>query len=232
MQNCSQARPGQAGAAGGPRALGCSRAWPAAGRARPADALPTGGCRAVSAFWPRAVYSAGQPGLPEMAHLGAFARRGLRTLCFATRELGAAELEAWRGAYAAAKATLSDDRADRIQACAEELETRPGLRLLGATAIEDQLQSEVPEVLQQVQEAGIRVWVLTGDKVETAISIAKSCRLLTEDMTQILLEGDGPDHEELLRRAWPRAGGRGGVLANRQREALGVPRWTTTGSAS
>jgi magnesium-transporting ATPase (P-type) len=47
------------------------------------------------------------------------------------------------------------------------------------------LQDGVPEAIEALTAAGIRVWVLTGDKVETAISIALSCRLFTEDMAII-----------------------------------------------
>jgi len=52
------------------------------------------------------------------------------------------------------------------------------LEFMGATAIEDKLQVGVPEAIAKVMEADIRVWVLTGDKQETAIEIGKSCRLI------------------------------------------------------
>ena len=52
------------------------------------------------------------------------------------------------------------------------------LRLLGATAIEDKLQDGVPEAIFTLLEAGLKVWVLTGDKQETAISIGISCNLI------------------------------------------------------
>ena len=50
------------------------------------------------------------------------------------------------------------------------------LKLIGVTAIEDKLQDGVPETIANLQLAGVRVWVLTGDKQETAINIAFSCR--------------------------------------------------------
>ena len=53
------------------------------------------------------------------------------------------------------------------------------LTLLGATAIEDKLQDGVPECIEQLIEANIKVWVLTGDKQETAINIGHACRLLS-----------------------------------------------------
>lgn len=57
------------------------------------------------------------------------------------------------------------------------------IELIGVTAIEDKLQDKVGEVIQDLKTAGINVWVLTGDKIETAINIGYSCRLLSEDMT-------------------------------------------------
>lgn len=50
--------------------------------------------------------------------------------------------------------------------------------LLGVTALEDKLQDGVPETLQQIQEAGINVWMLTGDKLETAENIGYLCNML------------------------------------------------------
>ncbi|MGH0159522.1 UNVERIFIED_CONTAM: hypothetical protein FKN15_038649 [Acipenser sinensis] len=59
--------------------------------------------------------------------------------------------------------------------------------LLGATAIEDRLQEGVPETIRTLKRAGIKIWVLTGDKKETAVNIGYSCKLLSSDMT--ILEG-------------------------------------------
>jgi phospholipid-translocating ATPase len=60
-----------------------------------------------------------------------------------------------------------EDREEKIEAVSEELET--DLRLLGATAIEDKLQDGVPETIADLKRAGIKIWVATGDKLETAI---------------------------------------------------------------
>ena len=56
-----------------------------------------------------------------------------------------------------------------------------GLTLLGATAVEDKLQDRVPAVINDLQRADIKVWMLTGDKFETAENIAKSCKLIQPD---------------------------------------------------
>ena len=54
--------------------------------------------------------------------------------------------------------------------------------LLGSTAIEDKLQEDVGQTIYDIKGAGIQLWVLTGDKIETAINIGFSCRLLNNDM--------------------------------------------------
>lgn len=62
----------------------------------------------------------------------------------------------------------------------EEIEKN--LVLVGATAIEDKLQDRVGETIDALKEAGIKVWVLTGDKVETAINIGFACKLLSRQL--------------------------------------------------
>ncbi|KAJ0525871.1 putative P-type phospholipid transporter [Helianthus annuus] len=64
------------------------------------------------------------------------------------------------------------------------------LSLLGASAIEDRLQKGVPEAIESLRKANIKVWVLTGDKQETAISIGYSSKLLTSKMTQIVINNN------------------------------------------
>ncbi|CAE7234424.1 DRS2 [Symbiodinium natans] len=96
----------------------------------------------------------------------------------------------WHKRYEVAKALVTEDRADKIHELVVELETKQPLKLLGATAIEDRLQDEVADTIAQLRAAGIRVWVLTGDKVDTAISIAMSCQLLTEEMDNFVIDGD------------------------------------------
>lgn len=73
---------------------------------------------------------------------------------------------------------------------AELIET--DMILLGATAIEDKLQEGVPDTIHTLQQANIKVWVLTGDRQETAINIGYSCKLLTEDMDLFICNKD--DH--------------------------------------
>uniref|UniRef100_A0A672SAB0 Phospholipid-transporting ATPase n=1 Tax=Sinocyclocheilus grahami TaxID=75366 RepID=A0A672SAB0_SINGR len=108
-------------------------------------------------------------------HLDQYARDGLRTLCVAKKVLEEQEYKAWLKRHEYAETSI-ENREELLLESAERLETN--LTLLGATGIVDRLQEEVPESIEALQEAGIKVWVLTGDKQETAINIAFACKLL------------------------------------------------------
>ena len=69
------------------------------------------------------------------------------------------------------------------------------LTLLGGTAIEDRLQDGVPDAISILADAGIKLWVLTGDKVETAINIGFSCNLLGNDMQLLVIKTAYNDDE-------------------------------------
>ncbi|KAG0186244.1 hypothetical protein DFQ28_008143 [Apophysomyces sp. BC1034] len=120
---------------------------------------------------------------PTLVHLEEFASEGLRTLCIAMREIPEEEYSRWSQIYDKASTTLVN-RADELDKAAEMIEK--DLFLLGATAIEDKLQDGVPDTIHTLQEAGIKVWVLTGDRQETAINIGYSCKLLNEEMSLIV----------------------------------------------
>ncbi|RHZ23759.1 hypothetical protein DYB37_003274 [Aphanomyces astaci] len=112
-------------------------------------------------------------------HLKAFASEGLRTLVLAKRELSEADYEAWNKVYQAAATSLTD-RDNLLDAAAEALEVN--MDIVGATAIEDKLQVGVPNTIHSLAQAGIKIWVLTGDKEETAVNIGHACRLLNDGM--------------------------------------------------
>ncbi|GAW03664.1 phospholipid-translocating P-type ATPase [Lentinula edodes] len=99
-------------------------------------------------------------------HLSEFANEGLRTLTLAYKIVSDQEYEAWSHRYHEATVAL-DNREEKIDAVSDELEQN--LRLLGATAIEDKLQEGVAETIADLKRAGIKIWVATGDKLETAI---------------------------------------------------------------
>ena len=116
-------------------------------------------------------------------HLEDYAADGLRTLCLGYREVDQAEYDAWAVQHHKASTSLVD-RDQMIMDSAELIEQN--LFLLGATAIEDRLQAGVPETIQQLREANIKLWVLTGDRQETAINIGYSCRVLNDDSTLLV----------------------------------------------
>lgn len=119
-----------------------------------------------------------------LQHLEDYATEGLRTLCLAMREVPDDEYRQWSAIYEKAATTINN-RADELDKAAELIEK--DLVLLGATAIEDRLQDGVPDTIHTLQTAGIKIWVLTGDRQETAINIGMSCKLISEDMTLIIV---------------------------------------------
>ena len=120
-----------------------------------------------------------------LQHLEEYATEGLRTLCLAMREIPEQELEQWLQIFDKANTTVSGNRAEELDKAAEIIEH--DFFLLGATAIEDKLQDGVPDTIHTLQEAGIKIWVLTGDRQETAINIGMSCKLISEDMTLLIV---------------------------------------------
>ncbi|KAJ7481094.1 phospholipid-translocating ATPase [Mycena galericulata] len=133
-------------------------------------------------------------------HLDDFASNGLRTLTLAYKVLQEDEYAAWNERYHEATVAL-DDREELIEAVSDEIEH--DLRLLGATAIEDRLQDGVPETIADLKRAGIKVWVATGDKLETAIAIGHSTNLIGKESNIIILRGgdDGsrPVYDQMIR---------------------------------
>uniref|UniRef100_A0AAY4AKP9 Phospholipid-transporting ATPase n=1 Tax=Denticeps clupeoides TaxID=299321 RepID=A0AAY4AKP9_9TELE len=125
-----------------------------------------------------------------VAHLEQFATEGLRTLCFAFVDLEEGAYQEWLKEYNSVSTVLKD-RAQKLEECYELLEKN--LLLLGATAIEDRLQAGVPETIATLMRADIKIWVLTGDKQETAINIGYSCRLVSHGMSLIIVNEDSLD---------------------------------------
>ncbi|KAF9929708.1 hypothetical protein FBU30_001276 [Linnemannia zychae] len=127
-----------------------------------------------------------------------FSNMGLRTLTLAQRILDQKTYEQWTAKYAEAGKELVD-RAKKMDKIAEEIEM--DLTLLGATAIEDKLQEGVPDTIAALREGGIKVWVLTGDKLETAINIGFASRLLEKGMKlEIMKMGRNEDPSQVLKR--------------------------------
>ncbi|KAM9360198.1 putative phospholipid-transporting ATPase IM [Symphorus nematophorus] len=124
-------------------------------------------------------------------HLNEFAGEGLRTLALAYKDLDEEYFNQWQQRHHAASTEL-EDREGKLDKLYEEIEK--DLLLLGATAIEDKLQDEVPQTIEQLSKADIKIWVLTGDKQETAENIGYSCNLLREEMNEVfIISGNSPE---------------------------------------
>ena len=126
-------------------------------------------------------------------HLDRFASDGLRTLLCGIKDLTEEEFQTWKTAHHEAAIALTD-REDKLDFVYNEIEKN--LHLVGATAIEDKLQDGVPQTIQNILTAGIKLWVLTGDKQETAINIGYSSNLLTDELYKdepFIVDGDSHD---------------------------------------
>uniref|UniRef100_A0A673XRG4 Phospholipid-transporting ATPase n=1 Tax=Salmo trutta TaxID=8032 RepID=A0A673XRG4_SALTR len=117
-------------------------------------------------------------------HLNEFAGEGLRTLALAYKDIDPEYMEDWKLRHHVAN-TAMDEREEKLDALYEEIEK--GLLLLGSTAVEDKLQDGVPQTIEQLSKADIKIWVLTGDKQETAENIGYSCNMLREEMNEVFI---------------------------------------------
>ncbi|KAK6588230.1 hypothetical protein RS030_6923 [Cryptosporidium xiaoi] len=106
------------------------------------------------------------------------ANHALRVLCIAEKELCKEEFNDWYEKYQKAACSV-EGREKALAEVAELIEK--DLSLLGVTGVEDRLQDQVQETIMCLREAGIRIWMLTGDKVGTAREIAASAGLLGSD---------------------------------------------------
>ncbi|XP_077210177.1 aminophospholipid ATPase 3 isoform X1 [Tasmannia lanceolata] len=120
-------------------------------------------------------------------HLEEFGSAGLRTLCLAYRDLSSDLYETWNEKFIQAKSALRE-REKKLDEVADLIEK--DLILIGSTAIEDKLQDGVPSCIETLSRAGIKIWVLTGDKMETAINIAYACSLINNDMKQFIISSE------------------------------------------
>ncbi|XP_037387719.1 phospholipid-transporting ATPase ID [Pygocentrus nattereri] len=117
-------------------------------------------------------------------HLNEFAGEGLRTLVLAYKDLDEDYFSEWLQRHHEASTAL-EGREDKLNELYEEIEK--DLLLIGASAVEDKLQDGVSQTIEQLAKADIKIWVLTGDKQETAENIGYSCNLLREEMTDVFI---------------------------------------------
>ncbi|XP_047319853.1 probable phospholipid-transporting ATPase 4 [Impatiens glandulifera] len=124
-------------------------------------------------------------------HLNDYGESGLRTLALAYRKLGEEEYAGWNSEFVKAKTTIGGEREAMLERLSDIIEK--DLTLVGATAVEDKLQKGVPQCIDKLAQAGLKIWVLTGDKMETAINIGFACSLLRQGMRQICISATNTD---------------------------------------
>ncbi|KAL8106257.1 hypothetical protein AgCh_029880 [Apium graveolens] len=127
-------------------------------------------------------------------HMEQYGAAGLRTLCLAYRDLNPDTYESWNEKFIQAKSSLRD-REKKLDEVGELIEK--DLTLIGCSAIEDKLQEGVPSCIETLSRAGIKIWVLTGDKLETAINIAYACNLINNDMRQFVISSETDEIREI-----------------------------------
>ncbi|KAE9116946.1 putative phospholipid-transporting ATPase [Phytophthora fragariae] len=119
-----------------------------------------------------------------------FASEGLRTLVICSKELTEEEYLAWDVMYQEAVTSLTN-RDELLEEVAELIETE--MKIVGASAIEDKLQKGVPTAIANLAQAGIKIWMLTGDKEETAINIGHACQLINDGMRLLIVNCEDLD---------------------------------------
>lgn len=134
------------------------------------------------------------------AHIEAFARNGLRTLCYCMREIKKEEYDTFNEQYSLLKAKSITDKTceDKVEELIRGIES--GMTLLGATALEDKLQDFVRKDINDYINAGIHVWMLTGDKLDTAESIAYSCKLFNDETHVFRIRSEEEDIEGCVKK--------------------------------
>eukprot|EP00300_Choanocystis_sp_HF-7_P032774 c4394_g1_i1.p1 GENE.c4394_g1_i1~~c4394_g1_i1.p1 ORF type:complete len:800 (+),score=178.30 c4394_g1_i1:818-3217(+) len=127
----------------------------------------------------------------SLQHCNEFATEGNRTLLLAWRPMNPTETEEWLQKLYRPAQTLIVDRHNKLDDAAEQIEKN--MLIIGGTSVEDKLQENVPATIQMLRDAGMVVWMLTGDKQETALNIALKCRLLSPEHEVVILSSDQSD---------------------------------------
>ena len=128
-------------------------------------------------------------------HLDKFAKKGLRTLVLCYREIKQEEYEQWNLKYTKVNLEIKNREIMKHQL---EDEIENNYKLLGATAVEDELQLGVIETIEHFYKVGQKLWILTGDKVETSTTIAKSCGIITDNTEVDFINKDSWEENKKL----------------------------------
>lgn len=128
-------------------------------------------------------------------HIEDFATEGLRTLLYAYRYIEEDVYASWKQLYREAETSLVN-RQELVEQAGEMIEQK--FELAGATAIEDKLQDGVPETIDKLRRANIKVWMLTGDKRETAVNIGHSARVCKPFSEIYILDGSRGNLQDVM----------------------------------
>ncbi|KAJ4756002.1 Phospholipid-transporting ATPase [Rhynchospora pubera] len=160
--------------------------------------LQTGGILLLSKGASEAILPAslsGQNIRPYVDAVEHYSHQGLRTLCMAYRELNEEEYKIWSNMYKEASCSLVD-RERKVAKVSNSLEC--DLKILGVAAIEDRLQDGVPETISTLRNAGIKIWMLTGDKQNTAVQIALLSNLIAPEPKGEILFINGKTEDDVI----------------------------------
>ena len=116
-----------------------------------------------------------------------FSKQGFRTLFISMKILSQSEYDSFAQEVREASTSL-DNKEELLSIAYAKVENN--LYIIGATIVEDKLQENVPETIRDLRLANIKIWMLTGDKMDTAENIAKSCNLINEDIFLFRLCGN------------------------------------------
>ncbi len=128
-------------------------------------------------------------------YVNLFSGKGYRTLFIAMKVLTQREYDTFSINLEKAKMDTKNKK-KLVEECYDSIEKN--LTLIGATIVEDKLQDEVPEVIEDLRKAGIKIWMLTGDKMNTAYNIGLSCNLISSDMKIFFVQGKDVKKNERL----------------------------------
>ena len=161
-------------------------------------------------------------------HVDKFAKEGLRTLCYSMKFLTAEEYKEFNAKYSQLQEQYLSDKS-KIKEIEELISTlENNMILLGVTALEDMLQDNVKASIKDFIDANINVWMLTGDKLDTAESIGYSCRLLTEDTEVFKIKEKDKENikiilEEIRKEIYKNKGEKLTILQENKDEQIELP---------
>jgi magnesium-transporting ATPase (P-type) len=124
-----------------------------------------------------------------------FSKRGFRSLMVACRKINEEDYNSWVNRLH--EDELNNEHKKVIDKLYDIIENN--LMLIGGTVVEDKLQEKVPETIKELRTAGIKIWVLTGDKLDTAENIGRSCNLLTKEQKLFTLKVMPGDDEKAVK---------------------------------